>query len=483
MVLALFAIFQQKDVTPSFASRTQIAYSQPAIPTSASTQGHEGNTPTILPIIQPSPDEKTPSPLGVAADELKGVQVHLGYPWSGKPSVAMRNILDEYNRTNPWGITVIASDYDGFGRLDEAVESALFSDTIPDVLVDYGYQARHWDYSNAITDLNPYVNDPVWGLSSDEQSDFYASFWSEDLVTSADTNQPRRLGIPYYRSAFVLFYNQSWGRELGYTDPPTTVEQLRVRACAATDIITERKEKADLGKGGWLITTQPGVLVGWIYAFGGDITQPDGSGYSFDTPATLRAFNYLKSLQSSGCAWHEVGADSEMEFANRHALFMVGSLEDIPAQSKAFKKAGNTDEWMVIPFPSRDKAVVVTYGPSLLLTHSTPVEQLASWLVIDWLISPSKLAELAEALGAYPTRLSALSDLSDVTGVTPQWAQALELLPRAHSEPSIASWSMMQWALEDAMRQLFDPDFVNDQIPNLLENLANVAAEIYIQVR
>ncbi len=110
---------------------------------------------------------ETPSTLGVTAAELQGLQVSLWHPWTGSTGAALQTILDEFNRTNQWGITVRASAYEGFGRLDEAVESGLTSDTLPDVVVDYGYQARHWDGSGMVADLTPYVNDPVWGLTSD----------------------------------------------------------------------------------------------------------------------------------------------------------------------------------------------------------------------------------------------------------------------------------------------------------------------------
>ena len=60
-----------------------------------------------------------------------------------------------FNRTNQWGITVQASAYEGFGSLDDAMEQAFTSGTLPDVLVDYGYQAQHWDGSGMVVDLDP----------------------------------------------------------------------------------------------------------------------------------------------------------------------------------------------------------------------------------------------------------------------------------------------------------------------------------------
>lgn len=481
----LFSTCDRKaSVKPGSTSVTQAAVlAQTASSAPGSTTAHNSNTPTVLPDIPPTPNERTPSTLGVTASELTGLKVSLWHPWTGATGAALQAILDEFNRTNKWGITVQTSPYEGFGRLDEAVESALTSDSLPDMLVDYGYQARHWDGNGILTDLTPYVNDPAWGLTSDEQVDFYPSFWAEDLVVAGSTRQTRRLGIPFYRSAYVLFYNQTWARELGYPDLPATPEDFRVRACAAAESVARQGDKSNLGKGGLLITPQPGALVGWIHAFGGGITNPDSTGYLFNTPETRRAFESLKGLQESGCAWSETGAEPQKEFANRQALFVVGSLFDIPAQREAFIQATSTDEWVVIPFPSSNQPVVDAYGPSLLITRSTPAQQLAAWLVIEWLVYPPNQAEWVKELKTYPTRQNTLSYLSEAVRASPQWAQALKLLPDARSEPSLASWSVVRWALEDATAQLFNPQFSADQIPSLLENLDSVAAEVFSQVR
>jgi multiple sugar transport system substrate-binding protein len=485
VALAFFSIYHHEIDTSGTISTTatQVILSQAKTPPPGSTQVQARNAPTLLPAIPPTPNEKTPSALGVTADQLRGVQVNLWHPWTGANGAALQSILEEFNLTNQWGITVQASPYEGFGRLDEAMESALLADLQPDVIVDYGYQARHWDGVDALVDLTPYVNDPVWGMTSDEQADFYPSFWAEDLVTTTAAGQARRLGIPYYRSAYVLYYNQSFAHELGYPKPPISAEDFRVRACAAAQFINKEGDKSNLGMGGWLITPQPGGLVGWIYAFDGGITNPGSAGYLFSTPDTLQAFRYLKGLQESGCAWLGTSVDAQSEFANRHALFIVGSLFDIPAQQEAFLQAGSTDEWVVLPFPSSSHPVVDTYGPSILITRSNPTQQLAAWLVTKWLVYPLNQSDWAQALETYPTRLSSLGYMNGSTNNSPQWMQALDLIPDAHSEPSLASWSMMRWALEDVIAQLFNPQFTADQIPSLLEKLDDVAAEIYSQVQ
>lgn len=483
ILLALVACNGKAVMTPDLATAVNSAKTDQVTPPALiGTQAHLKNTPTPLPNIPATPDERTPSPLGVAATELQGLQVNVWHPWSGATGVNFQALLDEFNRNNSWGILVKSSGYNGFGGLDDAIESTLTSGALPDVVVDYGYQARAWDELGILADQTHYVDDTVWGLSTDEQADFYSSFWEEDLVTGEVKPESVRLGIPYYRSAYVLFYNRSWAKELGYAEPPTTPEGFRDQACAAAESVAKLGDKSVLGKGGWLITSEPGALAGWIYAFGGDITNPGGADYLFNTPETLQAFTYLKNLQASGCAWLDDSLDAKSEFANRQALFIVGSLFDIPYEQAAFAQAGSSDEWAVIPFPSKTQPIIDTYGPSLLMMRSTPAKQLAAWLVIKWLIYPPNQAEFMQQLEAFPTRLSSVSYLGNVQEKNPQLAQAFGLLPEARGEPTLASWRVMRWALSDVSVQLFDPKFGVDQIPELVGNLDNLAKEVRDQV-
>ncbi len=482
-ILGILAIIQRGSETPDEPATTQVSsLTHTASPTQDGTQVHSLSKPTALPDIPPTPNIETPSTLGVTASELNGVEVSLWYPWTGSTGAAFQSMLDGFSRTNQWGITVQAGAFEGFGSLDDAAEASLASKTFPDVLVDYGYQLRHWDGSSVVTDLTPYVNDPVWGLAGIEQDDFYPGFWVEDLVSANSTSQTRRVGIPFYRSAYVLFYNQSWAQELGYLTLPTTPQDFKTQACAAARAIREPGELSAPPRGGWLVTPQPGAIVGWIYAFGGEITKPDLSGYLFNTAEARQAFEYLKGLQVSGCVWSEADVSPQDEFANRQALFVVGSLFEIAAQREAFAQAGNSDHWMVIPFPSSYQPVVDTYGPSLMITQSTPAQQLAAWLVVKWLVYPPNLAEWVKSLEIYPPRQSIMSYLSETSNEGSQWSQALSLMPYAHSEPSLASWSVVRWALNDALAELIDPQFTLDQIPALLEDLDIVAGEIFSQV-
>jgi multiple sugar transport system substrate-binding protein len=456
----------------SAAESTAAATARPTR-TPAVTATHT-TTPTAVPV----------STLDVQADELNGLTITFWHPWSGEQGALLQNMLAEFNRTNRWGITVQATAYEGLGWLEDAVEAGLNDGTLPDMLVGYNYQALHWDASGRVlVDLNEYARDPTWGLSADEQADFYPAFWSQDIAESA-SGAVKRFGLPLHRSALVLYYNRSFSQSLGFSGLPDTTYELRLRACAAAEANASDGQNSNDGTGGWLVTPQPSLLVSWIYVFGGEITRPDGRGYQFNTPQTGQALDYLKGLQDSGCAYQAPGVDPATEFATRRALFYAGSLSELPAVEAAFAAAGNRDSWTILPFPAAEAApVLVTYGPALMITRSETRRELAAWLAAEWLVYPPNQAQWAAANHLLPVRQSTLGFLSDSLAESPQWAAALDLLPLARSEPAYTSWSVMRWALNDAMAELFDPAFTSGQIPDLLEALDQVALEIFNQVR
>ena len=441
-------------------------------------------TPAATATHTPTPTPVPVSTLDVQADALNGMIITFWHPWRGEQEALLQNMISEFNRSNAWGITIQATAYDGLSWMEQAVESGLSSGTLPDLLVGYNYQARHWDASGRVlVDLNEYASDPTWGLSAEEQADFYPAFWSEYAYTSA-TGAAKRLGLPLHRSALVVYYNRSFSLSLGFSGLPESTYELRLRACAAAEANTSDGQSGNDGTGGWLITPQPSLLVGWVYAFGGEIARPDGRGYQFNSAEAGQALDYLKGLQDSGCAYQALGVDPAVEFATRRALFYTGSLSELPAVEAAFAAAGNRDSWTILPLPGDEgDPVLVTYGPALLITRSETERELAAWLAAEWLVDPSNQAQWVAANNLLPVRQSTLDLLGNPLAENPHWAAAVALLPLARSEPAYASWSVMRWALNDAMAALFDPAFTSGQIPDLLKTLDQTALEIFTQVR
>jgi multiple sugar transport system substrate-binding protein len=430
---------------------------------------------------QPSATFSTPiTKINLEADELKGAIIEFWHPWSGETGEMLQTIVEEFNLTNEWGILVVPFFIGTFDQMDEQLSLAIEEGDAPDLAIGFKHQVLAWDSIGKIVDLNTYIADPVWGFSLEEQADFYPVFW--EMGVHAD----QYLGLIAQASGQMLFYNQTWASELGFMTPPTSPEQFYGQACAAVLANFNDENEENNRTGGWIISTDYAAMLGWIYAFGGDITknparESNESVYQFSKPEIQEAFTFLRRMYDDGCAWVAESQYTETEFVERLGLFSVGSMSDLAQQVNTFRKAGKRDEWTVIPFPSTSKnPIFPVYGPLFTILESSPEEQLASWLWIKWLSNPVNQAQLITSSGLFPLRESTRLQLQEHEQQNPQWGAAVELLPLAKSEPSYISWRTVRWALADASTQLFRSYFTPSQIPTLLEFLDQTAAELHL---
>ncbi|MBE9524063.1 MAG: extracellular solute-binding protein [Chloroflexi bacterium] len=406
------------------------------------------------------------STLDITAEDLADTALEFWHPWGFENESALLTLTEQFNAENPWEISITAL---GRGNdLSWRIREGIPSNVLPNLTVGDSSQIRDWERrGDRIVDINLYLDDPIWGFSPEEGADFYTAFWNDDLADS------KRIGLPAYRSAMILFYNQSWAKELGFSSPPTTPAEFREQVCAPIGVSSDHAA-------GWLASLDSTTALSWLYAFGGSIVM-DG-GYNLAAPQGEDTFVFLEDLFSNGCAWRPDPLDIYQEFAARQGLFLSSSLAGLGAQAAAFQEAGNTDNWVVIPFPSVDgQPVLTTYGLSYVIFQGTPAEQLASWLFIRWMNQPQQQAVWLTTTSSLSTRGSTMELMDNFILDLPQWGQAQDLILYSHSEPTLSSWFVARWAFQDAFNQLLGPNFSPEQIPDLLHELDALLDDIHAQ--
>jgi ABC-type glycerol-3-phosphate transport system substrate-binding protein len=271
----------------------------------------------------------------------------------------------------------------------------------------------------------------------------------------------------------VIFYNQTWGQKLGFDAAPRTPAELKEQACAAAAANND-------STGGWIATTDIATHMSWLFAFDGELLHPNGRQYQAATPENEAAFTFLRDLLDEGCAWTPGAYYPNQEFATRKGLFYPSSIAGIPYQISAFEEAGSFDQWTVLPYPGiAENSVINVYGSAYAIFESTPEEQLASWLFIQWMLQPQNQAQFIEASGYLPVSASALEYLGEYAAENPLWAQVIDMIPYGQTEPALGSWGIARWAFGDAIEELFGPEFDREQIPTLLETLEEALNETH----
>jgi ABC-type glycerol-3-phosphate transport system substrate-binding protein len=485
MAFSVFAVACSPAATEEpVAVETEEPAVEPEEPAAEETEAPaaEPEEPAVVETDEPvvvETDEPAMMAVGVDMADLNGVTIEFWHVWDGVVGEALQGIVDEFNATNEYGITVEAYDQGNYGDIFNNMNAAINTGDLPDVAVGYNNQYLAWDAAgNVIVDLTEYVNDPMVGLDEATIADFYPSFWAQDDIDG------KRLGIPAQRSGQFMFYNATWAQELGFDGPPTTPEEFKEQACATVEANNTDDNPDNDGTGGWFLNTGSSTLAGWIFAFGGEIENP-GEGYNFNTPEAVEAFTFLKEMYDEGCAWTPENRYPNPEFATRQGLYYTSSIAGLPFQQAAFEDVGNTDEWTVIPFPSKGGGdpVIDIYGPSFAMVEATPEEQLASWIFMSWFTEPQNQAAWVESSGYYPTRASTMDYLESYIADNPQWAASRDLLEFGKFEPRYESWSSVRYEMQDAAAEMFQEGFDNATIADLLAELDAAAAELHAETQ
>ncbi|MEZ4710747.1 MAG: extracellular solute-binding protein [Caldilineaceae bacterium] len=404
----------------------------------------------------------------LAGVDPRGQNIVWWHQHSGSREEQLLVLVDEFNSSNECGITVEAQNQGGYNDIRDKVNASTAAGEQPAALI-VGYQndQAFYQLNETLVDFDKFINDPTWGLSEEDKADFFASFFDQGVHPEFGG---QRLGFPPNRSMEVLYYNKTWLSELGFDGPPTTPDDFKAMSCAAAAANGD-------GTGGYILRDDASAVAAWTFAFGGNVLTADGSGYDYSGAATADSLAFLKGLLDEGCAYFFTEGFPNPEFANRRAIFAQGSSSGIPfyagdVQTAADENGRDADEWGVtaIPHTTADPVQNI-YGADVMITVTTPEQELAAWIFTKWFTTPEVQAKWVEISGYFPTRAGTEEYLGDYVSANMQWGEALALLPYSAYEPQLISYQ----AVRDEATKAFNEIMQGADIQTTLDNLTTFA--------
>jgi ABC-type glycerol-3-phosphate transport system substrate-binding protein len=387
-------------------------------------------------------------------------------------------IVDEFNSTNEYGITVEALDQGQYNDLEDKVNAGIQSGDLPHIAQAYTSALNNWDLVDLVVDLNQFVYDETYGLTDDQIADIYPAVL--DLGVNTDGE---RLAWPFSQSANAMVYNFTWAQELGFDSPPTTPEELKAQLCAAAEANLTDDDPDNDGGTGMVWFPSASNFLSFLHAFGGTELNADSTAYEFNTPEAKAVAMFINDLRDSGCTF-ETESYPNPEQGQRWALVTLSSTSGLKYYGFAFADAGNEDDvWGFLPFPGPDGGKGVdSFTQTIGILKSTPEQELASWLFIKYLTTPENQAAWVEASGYLPTQYSVEPMLADYIASVPQFQSTLELGALAQSEPeTFPAWYSVRRAVEEAAAMLYAAES-EAEIDQILADLDVTAAELVEEV-
>jgi multiple sugar transport system substrate-binding protein/sn-glycerol 3-phosphate transport system substrate-binding protein len=424
-------------------------------------------------MVEEPTEEPTEEPAAELAVDPTGQTVVFWHVWgAGSAAEGLAQIVQAFNDTNEWGITVEPVDQGGQGDLQDAVNAAIATGELPNVTPGFPNAIATWHNVGAIAELNDFINDPNFGLSQEELDAIYEANLAAGRL--ADGTQ---IGMPIHQSANVLFYNHTWAQELGFAAPPTTSAEFKEQACAATAANNEDDNPDNDGTGG-LVTRGIGAsdVAAWLFAFDGGFLNETGDAYNMNTEQMKEVALFLKDLRDSGC-WFTTEGFPNPEFAGRQALFAISSTAGIPFQATAFEDAGSEDEWGLTAFPGPDgKLAINAFGQLIGVIDQNPEANLASWVWLKHFTSPEVQAEWINFSAYHPSQTTTEQFMGDYIEANPIYATGLELSQYGEAEPNLASWGVVRNEISDSFNAIVAATD-EAEIDQLLADLDAAAAQ------
>jgi ABC-type glycerol-3-phosphate transport system substrate-binding protein len=389
---------------------------------------------------------------------------------SGANLEGMTALVDEFNANNEYGITVEAVAQGSQSDLETAFNGAIATGELPSLTMGFANGLVRWYGLDVITGLNQYIDDPVYGLSDEVKAGIYPGPYSSGTLPDGT-----QIGIPMHQSEQVMFYNNTWAKELGFDSPPATSAEFKEQACAAAAANNADDNPDNNGTGGMVYFPDASQMIPWIWAFGGDILNADETGYVLNSQAAIDAATFLNDLVTNGCTLTTPSFPNP-EFATRLALFASSSSAGIPFQASAMTDAGNADEWSAIPFPGPNgDRYVNAFGQMIGVVKTNPDQDLASWIFLKYLTSPETQSKWIGYTGYFPSQST--TDVGSRPTDDPVWGGALALLELGKAEPNLAAHGSVRGAIRDAFDAVASAKS-QDEIVTILNNLNDTAAQL-----
>src|SRR5262249_34471409 len=265
----------------------------------------------------------TPEMVDAIQLQGKNVEVTFWNQYSQQSNDVMQSMLDEFNKSNPYGITAKA-EIAGAAYPDvyNKVNAAIQAGQPPEISVAYQNQAAFYRAQNAVIDLNPFVKSKKDGFSDDDLKDYQQAFLDGDLNPQFNNE---RLGFPTQRSMEVMYYNADMLKALGYNEVPKDWKTWEEAACKASD--------AGANKYGWAFRHDASNFAPEVFTRGGRIRAPDGQSYVINSDAGVEATATIQRLFKNKCAVEIPTSERNGEqnrFAAGQLLFVFASSSGLP---------------------------------------------------------------------------------------------------------------------------------------------------------
>jgi sn-glycerol 3-phosphate transport system substrate-binding protein len=369
----------------------------------------------------------------VVAQDSEPVTITYWYAMGGDRGELLQAMIDEFNATNAYGITVEGTYTGGYGDTAQKVMASLESGDLPNGgLVPAGplWTCREGNYL---------IEDFINGEEGLDTADYWPVMWEYN------TYDDHICSLPFNNSTMVMYYNIDLMVQAGLDpeSPPQTWDELVEQATTVVEAVPGTIGIEVRDEGWWLKAL--------ILQNGGQIMNEDASAPAFNTEAGYGAMEFWKSLIDQGLMPPAQHGDSRDLFIAGRVAFWMSSTGNVARVTDGAQFEFSTDF-----LPGNVNRGVTIGGAALVLFPDDEAKELATWRFLKWLISPENSVTWTVGTGYVPIQQSA-ADAAAVRVLfanQPAYVAGFEQLSVASQYPHFWEMGTMDGLLGDAIEQV-----------------------------
>ncbi len=375
----------------------------------------------------------------VPASVTEPITIEIWHPrGAGQNGDMIAASVEEFNRTNKFGITVVEVFQGGYPVTLTKTMQAISAGTQPALVVlERAAGVPVMAEQDVLLDMTPYIERDNFDMDNFLQVLLGYSYYNDEIIS-----------LPYIRSTPVFYYNKSLFEKAGYTEPPKTFTEL--------EEIGKKLVADGLCEYGFELLNDPAWFVqNLMYQLGSNMLSEDGlSAPCLEDGALLSVLtSWRKWVDDGWCApFVSTSAESAMK-----EQFYQGNLASFVASSGGLANIINNSvdfELGVSYFPTlSDITSAPTGGGNIAIVERGNDEQTlaAAWEFVKFLMSDEQVALNAANTGYLPITYSSATSqvLIDQWKEQPLYKVAYDQLEVAQELP----WSGYKADFEELLKE------------------------------
>jgi multiple sugar transport system substrate-binding protein len=393
------------------------------------------------------------------------IEIEFWHAMAGDHAGALNRMIDEFNAAQDQ--YRVRGVYQGhYDSLNQKLIASTYAGRPPAISQMYGAWTRRFLRAGVLQPVDHFIQQDQQFREND-LPDLIESYFSDNQFLlrldengyhiDAESGVATLATIPFNKSIYMLFVNETLLREKGLSAPRSWAE-LRATAIALTDTSIPRS-----GFG-----TRPNIeaFTPLYFSTGRNMMDDTHTTFTFDQPEGRSAIEFLHQLTvGEEKAGYVDPAFLNSSFGSGRIAMYIGSSAAFPFNDAA---VGTRFIWRAygIPGPTEDvEPLVLCQGTNIGIFRrgfsvgsDLPQEvQQGAWEFAKFVSRPDQNAAWARQTGYMPIRRATIAEpeMAEYLAANPNFANAVALLDRLASEPTPTYW--------DTIRQI-----LNTEVDNVL---------------